>query len=168
MSWPLWTTEVFCVCLLLHPKRVSYRYTDDYINKLAEFIDDSIPEKKVLLTVTAPSFSGSGAVNTGFARLTLTDLISVSVPQQMIADYLSSKVRAIFSRLRAFVLQQPNHFCRWGRSITSSFPVQYVLKTQDFDKLPLEAYKVYGRSAEEQSVSGVLMSILNLINLNWM
>lgn len=64
---------------IIAPEGVSYEYTDDYINKLAEFIDDSIPEKKVLLTVTAPSFSGSGAVNTGFARLTLTTLISVSV-----------------------------------------------------------------------------------------
>jgi len=41
------------------------KYTDAYVQKFSDFINDSIPEKRICLTVTAPGFSGSGAVNTG-------------------------------------------------------------------------------------------------------
>ena len=134
---------------IIAPEGVSYEYTDDYINKLAEFIDDSIPEKKVLLTVTAPSFSGSGAVNTGFARLTLTDPDQRQRSQQMIADYLSSKVRN-FQQAKTFVLQQQT-ISAGGGGASSSFPVQYVLKTQDFDKLR-EAVPKFMDAAQKSKV----------------
>ncbi len=48
------------------PEGASYEYTDAFMLKLVDFVNDSIPEKSVFLTVTAPGFSGSGAVNTGF------------------------------------------------------------------------------------------------------
>ncbi|HEY0030875.1 MAG TPA: efflux RND transporter permease subunit, partial [Bacteroidia bacterium] len=53
------------------PEGASYEYTDAYVQRFTEFINDSIPEKRICLTVTAPGFSGSGAVNTGFVRLAL-------------------------------------------------------------------------------------------------
>lgn len=134
---------------IIAPEGVSYEYTDDYINKLADFINDSIPEKKVLLTVTAPSFSGSGAVNTGFARVTLTDPAQRQRSQQMIADYLSSKVRN-FQQAKTFVLQQQT-ISAGGGGASSSFPVQYVLKTQDFDKLR-EAVPKFMEEAQKSNV----------------
>ena len=138
---------------IIAPEGVSYEYTDDYINKLAEFIDDSIPEKKVLLTVTAPSFSGSGAVNTGFARLTLTDPDQRQRSQQMIADYLSSKVRN-FQQAKTFVLQQQT-ISAGGGGASSSFPVQYVLKTQDFDKLREAVPKFMDEAQKSKVFQGV-------------
>ncbi len=134
---------------IIAPEGVSYEYTDDYINKLADFINDSIPEKKVLLTVTAPSFSGSGAVNTGFARVTLTDPAQRQRSQQMIADYLSSKARN-FQQAKTFVLQQQT-ISAGGGGASSSFPVQYVLKTQDFDKLR-EAVPKFMEEAQKSNV----------------
>jgi multidrug efflux pump len=50
------------------PEGSSYEYTDRFMMKIVDLINDSVPEKKVLLTVTAPGFTGSGAVNTGFSR----------------------------------------------------------------------------------------------------
>jgi len=47
------------------PEGSSFEYTDAFMFKLVDLINDSVPEKRVLLTVTAPGFSGSGAVNTG-------------------------------------------------------------------------------------------------------
>lgn len=134
---------------IIAPEGVSYEYTDDYINKLADFINDSIPEKKVLLTVTAPSFSGSGAVNTGFARVTLTDPAQRQRSQQIIADYLSRKVRN-FQQAKTFVLQQQT-ISAGGGGASSSFPVQYVLKTQDFDKLR-EAVPKFMEEAQKSNV----------------
>src|SRR3546814_20528918 len=49
----------------------SYEYTDAYMMNLIQVINDSIPEKNILLTVTAPGFSGSGAANTGFGFIRL-------------------------------------------------------------------------------------------------
>ena len=138
---------------IIAPEGVSYEYTADYINQLAEFIDDSIPEKKVLLTVTAPSFSGSGAVNTGFARLTLTDPDQRQRSQQMIADYLSSKVRN-FQQAKTFVLQQQT-ISAGGGGASSSFPVQYVLKTQDFDKLREAVPKFMDEAQKSKVFQGV-------------
>jgi hydrophobe/amphiphile efflux-1 (HAE1) family protein len=51
------------------PEGVSYEYMDHYMNKMTRYALDSIPEKTIILTVTAPGFTGSGAVNTGFMRV---------------------------------------------------------------------------------------------------
>ncbi|MBS1765200.1 MAG: efflux RND transporter permease subunit [Bacteroidetes bacterium] len=131
------------------PEGASYEYTDAYMTQLSNFISDSIPEKKVLLTVTAPSFSGSGAVNTGFARLTLKDPDQRHRSQQMIADYLSSKVRN-FQQAKTFVLQQQT-ISAGGGGAASSFPVQFVLETQDFDKLR-EAVPRFMEEAQKSKV----------------
>src|SRR3546814_8837932 len=45
--------------------------TDAYMMNLIQVINDSIPEKNILLTVTAPGSSGSGAANTGFGLIRL-------------------------------------------------------------------------------------------------
>ena len=46
------------------PEGTSFDYMDRYIDKLIQFVEDSIPEKKGLISVTAPGFTGSGSVNT--------------------------------------------------------------------------------------------------------
>ncbi len=46
---------------------------DNYVDKLTKFMMDSIPEKKIILSVASPGFNGSGAVNTAFANVMLTE-----------------------------------------------------------------------------------------------
>lgn len=115
------------------PEGSSFDYTDAYMNTLAAFIEDSIKEKKVLLTVTAPGFSGSGAVNTGFVRLVLKDPEQRKRSQQMISDYLNAQLKN-FPEAKSFALQQQT-ISAGGGAASSAFPVQYVLQAQNFDKL---------------------------------
>jgi multidrug efflux pump len=115
------------------PEGSSYEYTDAFMNKLVDFINDSVPEKKVALTVTAPSFSGSGAVNTGMMRLVFTDPDERERSQQEIADYLTAKLKK-FPEARAFVNQEQTISAGGGAS-RGGFPVQYVIQAPNFEKL---------------------------------
>ena len=54
------------------PEGMSYDATEKYVDRLSNFMLDSVPEKQTILSLTAPGFS-SGAVNSGFVRVTLTD-----------------------------------------------------------------------------------------------
>lgn len=120
------------------PEGASYEYTDDFMLKLVDLVNDSVPEKSVFLTVTAPGFSGSGAVNTGFSRLTLKepDDRNSGRTQQEIADYITKNTRT-FPEARTFVIQQQTiSASRFG-----GLPVQFVLQAPNFEslkeKLPL-------------------------------
>src|SRR5688500_10834288 len=55
------------------PEGTSFDAMDKYIDRLSQFMMDSVTEKEIILTVTAPGFTGSGSINTGFVRVTLTD-----------------------------------------------------------------------------------------------
>ena len=46
------------------PEGTSYDYVDSYMDTLGTFLSDSIPEKTMLISITAPGFGG-GAVNSG-------------------------------------------------------------------------------------------------------
>ena len=113
------------------PEGASYEYTDAYMQKFADFINDSITEKRICLTVTAPGFSGSGAVNTGFVRLALTEPNERKRSQQQIADYISKSTKA-FPEAKAFVIQEQTISSGGSRS---GLPVQFVLQAPSFQKL---------------------------------
>ena len=114
------------------PEGSSYEYTDNFMLKLSDFINDSIPEKKVLLTVTAPGFTGSGAVNTGFVRLKLTEPNERKRSQQEIADYFTKSSR-LFTEAKTFVIQEQTISA--GGGPRGALPVQMVIKTLEFEKL---------------------------------
>jgi multidrug efflux pump len=112
------------------PEGSSYEYTDDFIQLFTQFVEDSIPEKRVLLTVTAPGFAGSGAVNTGFIRLALTDASQRTRSQQQIANYVA-KNSSNFPQGKLFVIQEQT-ISAGGRG---GLPVQFVLQAPNFEKL---------------------------------
>ncbi len=113
------------------PEGASFEYTDEFMDRVVSFVADSVPEKAIALSVTAPGFMGSGAVNTGFVRLRLTESSTRKRSQQEIADYLSVKTRSM-TDARVFVFQEQTISAgRGGRS----FPVQYVLQNQNFEKI---------------------------------
>jgi multidrug efflux pump len=114
------------------PEGSSYEYTQDYMDKLSKLVEDSVPERKIYLTVTSPSFAGSGAVNTGIMRLSLMPSDQRKRTQQQIADIIARSTRQ-FSEARSFVIQEQT--ISVGLAARVSLPVQFVLETQDFDKL---------------------------------
>ncbi|MCC7297523.1 MAG: efflux RND transporter permease subunit, partial [Bacteroidia bacterium] len=113
------------------PEGASYEYTDFFMDKLSGFVSDSIPEKKIMLSVSAPGFTGSGAVNTGFGRVVLTDAGERKRSQQQIADYLM-KSAVGFPEAKTFVIQEQTISAGGGRG---SLPVQFVIQAQNFDQL---------------------------------
>ncbi len=112
------------------PEGTAFDYTDKFVDKLASFIHDSIPEKRVCLTVTAPGFSGSGAVNTGFVRLRLSDPSERKRSQQDIANYITRKTKQ-FPEAKTFVIQQQTI----SPGGLGGLPVQFVLQAPNFEKL---------------------------------
>jgi multidrug efflux pump len=122
------------------PEGSSFDFTDNYVDHLGKFIVDSVPEKKVLLTVTAPGFSGSGAVNTAFVRLVLPAASERKRSQQQIADFISGNLKRF--EARAFVLQEQT-ISAGGGAARSALPVQFVLQAKIL-KASSESSKVYG------------------------
>ncbi|MCX6297376.1 MAG: efflux RND transporter permease subunit [Bacteroidetes bacterium] len=113
------------------PEGASYEYTDAYVKKFSDFINDSIPEKRICLTVTAPGFSGSGAVNTAFIRLALKEPNERKRTQQQLADYITKSSKA-FPEAKAFVIQEQTISSGGSRG---GLPVQFVLQAPNFQKL---------------------------------
>lgn len=114
------------------PEGASFEYTDAYMKKLSNFIGDSLPEKKICLTVTSPGFSGSGAVNTGMVRLVLSEPSERKRSQQQIADYLTKATKA-FPEAKSFVVQEQT--ITSGGGSKGGLPVQFVLQAPNFEKL---------------------------------
>lgn len=115
------------------PEGASYEYTDAFMDRIVTVINDSIPEKRVCLSITAPGFGGAGGVNTGFVRLMLTDPSERKRSQQNIAEYLARNTRRM-TEARVFVNQEQT-ISASGGGARSGFPVQYVLQNQNFEKL---------------------------------
>jgi multidrug efflux pump len=83
----------------------SFDYMDQFVQKMVQFVQDSIPEYKTALSVTAPGFSGAGSVNMGFVRVTLSDPSERVRSQQEIVDMVSRNLNR-FPEGRAFVIQE--------------------------------------------------------------
>lgn len=112
------------------PEGASYEYTDAYVLKLTDFINDSIPEKRICLTVTAPGFIGSGSVNSAFVRIALKEPGERKRSQQQVADYITKSTRA-FPEAKTFVIQEQT-ISSGGRA---GLPVQFVIQAPNFEKL---------------------------------
>ncbi len=112
------------------PEGATYEYTDRYINKLINYLNDSIPEKRVSISMTSPSFGGLGSANTGMIRLMLNDPDDRKKTQQDIATALTAKMRQ-FNEGRSFIIQEQTI----STGGFGSLPVQFVIQAPDFDKL---------------------------------
>lgn len=115
---------------LTAPEGTSFDYMDSYVDRVSEFMLDSVPEKKIILSITAPGFSGSGATNVGMVRVSLTDPKERTRSQQDIVDMVSRNLNR-FSEGRAFVIQEQTIQV----SRRSSLPVQFVIQNNDFEKI---------------------------------
>jgi multidrug efflux pump len=108
----------------------SYDYMDKYVQQMVQFIQDSVPEYKTALSVTAPGFMGSGSVNGGFVRVTLSDPPERDRSQQEIVDDVSKNLKN-FPQGRALAIQEQTISVnrRGGQ------PVQFVIQNNNFEKL---------------------------------
>lgn len=114
------------------PEGTSFDYMDAYVNRVANFMMDSVPESEVVLTVTAPGFSGSGSVNSGFVRVRLTEPDKRERTQQEIINYINSNMGR-FNEGKVFAIQEPT--ISTGGGARFGLPVQYVIQNLDFNKI---------------------------------
>jgi len=114
------------------PEGTSFEATDALIDRISGFVTDSVAEKSICLTVTAPGFAGSGAVNTGFVRLALTESHQRERSQQEIAAYISKNI-ALFPEGKVFVIQEQS--ISSGGGPRGALPIQFVLQNNEFSKL---------------------------------
>lgn len=133
------------------PEGASYEYTDSYALKLGDFITDSIPEKRICLTVTAPSFLGTGAVNSAFVRVALNEPNERKRTQQQIADYITKSTKA-FPEAKTFVIQEQTISSGGARA---GLPVQFVLQAPNFVKLK-EKLPLFMEEASKSKVFQIL------------
>jgi multidrug efflux pump len=114
------------------PEGTSFDYMDNYIDRLSGLMIDSLnsDEKKIVLTVTAPGFSGSGSVNTGFVRVTLSDPQDRKRSQQEIVDMVNRNLPK-FPEGKAFAIQEQTI----SVSRRGGLPVQFVIQDNNFDKI---------------------------------
>ncbi len=112
------------------PEGATFEYMDAYVNGMYEFVADEVPEILGVLSITSPSFGGSGgAANSGFLKVMLKDPSQRDRTQQEIVDDITPKARK-FTGVRTFVSQSQTIGDRRG-----GFPVQIVVQAADIDKL---------------------------------
>jgi multidrug efflux pump len=112
------------------PEGTSFEYMDRYIDTLVAYMLDSIPERKQVLSVTSPSFAGTGAANTGFVRVSLVDPEYRYRSQQQIVDKVNKDMQR-YNQGRAIAIQDQT--IQVGRR--GGQPVSFVLQNNDFEKI---------------------------------
>jgi multidrug efflux pump len=131
------------------PEGTAYDAMDKYIDRLSNFMLDSVPEKITVLSMTAPGFAG-GATNTGFVRVTLLDPKDRMRSQKQIVEMVNRNLPK-FNEGRAFAIEEQTISVnrRGGQ------PVQFVIQNNDFDKLT----QVLPRFLEEANKNPVLQGV---------
>jgi multidrug efflux pump len=133
------------------PEGVSFDYMDNYMNQISSMIMDSVPEHEIVLTVTAPGFTGSGAVNTGFVRIRLSQPSERDRSQQEIANKLNQLLQQQ-NKGRAFVRQDPTIS---SGGLRGGQPVQFVLQNSDFGKIAEFLPKFMEKALQSEILMGV-------------
>ena len=112
------------------PEGTSFDAMDKYVNRLNQFMMDSVPERDVVLSVTSPGFSGSGNANTGFVRVTLVPPGERERSQKEIVEMVNRNLPR-FNEGRAFAIEEQTIAVnrRGGQ------PVSFVVQNNNFDKL---------------------------------
>lgn len=128
----------------------SFDAMEKNMDKLSFLIEDSVPEKKVAVAVTAPGFTGSGSVNSGFVRILLTPPAERNRSQQQIVDAISKNLPK-YNEVRAFAIQEQTI----SVNRRGGLPVQFVLQNNNFEKLR----SVLPKYIEEANKSNVFAGV---------
>lgn len=131
------------------PEGSSYEYTEKFVDKLTTLVLDSIPEKKTVLSMTAPGFS-SGAANTGFIRISLVDPKDRTRSQKEIVTMINRNLSK-FPEGRAVAIEEQTI----QQNRRGGQPIAFVIQNNDFSKIA----QVLPRFIEEANKGGVLQGV---------
>lgn len=133
------------------PEGTAYDAMDNYMNELVGMVADSVPEKEVILSVTAPGFTGSGAVNTGFMNVRLTEPQDRERTQDEIVQMVNKNFQK-YNFGKAFAVQEQTISVQRGGS---AYPIVFILQNINFEKLT----KVLPRFMDEVSQNPVFQGV---------
>ncbi|HVG12925.1 MAG TPA: efflux RND transporter permease subunit, partial [Flavisolibacter sp.] len=128
------------------PEGTAYDYMDKYINRLSDFMIDSVPEKVTVLSLTAPGFAG-GSTNSGFVRVTLVNPKERDRSQKEIVEMVNRNLSR-YNEGRAVAIEEQTI----SQNRRGGQPVQFVIQNNDFNKLT----EMLPRFLEEASKNPVL------------
>lgn len=133
------------------PEGTSFEAMEDYMDAITKMGLDSIEEKRIILTVVAPGFTGSGAVNTGFMRVMLKDSKDRKKTQMEVAEQLQGRLMK-YPDAKAFVIQEQTISAGGMRA---GLPVQFILQNQDFEKIRNSLPKFMEAVSKDPTFQGV-------------
>jgi HAE1 family hydrophobic/amphiphilic exporter-1/multidrug efflux pump len=129
------------------PEGITYEFTDRLMQDLTTLVNDSIPEKRTNLVITAP---GSGSANTGRMRMTLLPVKDRERSQDEIATALAKEARK-YSEARTSVSQQPTI----AVNKRGGSPIQFIIQAPNFEKLREKIPLFMDAAAKEPALSNV-------------
>ncbi len=115
---------------LTAPEGTSFDAMDKFVERLNNFMLDSVPEKQLVLSVTSPGFTGSGNANTGFVRVTLVPPNERVRSQKEIVAMVNRNLPR-FNEGRAFVIEEQTI----QQNRRGGQPVAFVIQNNNFNKL---------------------------------
>lgn len=135
---------------IIAPEGTAYDYMDSYVDQLVHFVEDSVPEARTILSVTAPGFTGAGSVNSAFLRTTLVDPANRNRSQQQIVDMVGKNLPR-FPQGRAFAIQEQTI----SVNRRGGLPVQFVIQNNNFEKLQEALPKILEQANANPTLQGV-------------
>lgn len=138
------------------PEGASFEYMERNMDLMSQYVKDSIPEVTTTISITAPSFSGIGAVNIGIQNIYISEPKDRARTQQDIYDKISKDMKSM-TGIRTTVVQPPTIGSRLGGP-----PLQYVILAPHFDSLKT----VLPRFLEEARKSPVLTFVDSDLKFN--
>lgn len=132
------------------PEGTSYDAMTKAMDRLQDFVIDSIPEQEAVIAFTAPGFLGAGSVNSGFIRVKLVDPQQRTRSQGDIVSYVQKNLYR-FPEVRAFPTQEQT--IQVNRR--AGQPVQFVIQNNDFEKLRTALPKLLEAAKEHPALTGV-------------
>jgi multidrug efflux pump len=114
------------------PEGASFEYMDNFVSQLTKLAMDSVGQENLnsVFTVTSPGFAGGS--NSGFARVLLKEADQREITQDQVATSLSAGVKNL-PGARTSVSQEQS--IGGGGGGGGGLPVQFVVQTQDFNRL---------------------------------
>ncbi|CAN5888313.1 efflux RND transporter permease subunit [soil metagenome] len=114
------------------PEGTSFDYMDDIIYRISDAVIDSVPEAKMIFSLTAAGGGGNASVNSGNVIVRMDDPDTRNATQQEIADRMT-RISKRFPEAKMFASQEPTISTSLGAG--SQMAVQFVLQNLDFEKL---------------------------------